>query len=136
MTDETLEESLKKLRDLTDEETEVFDVTAKGNGAPEIVVEEIDISKIGPSAMEPVKEGGKVRIEGQSLTGDKEDIILTGKVRGVSPVVLPNVGVVGYEYIVELDDTSILPTDSGAPYPYSCITVALESCIPVGEDDD
>ena len=75
-----------------------------------------------------------VEITGKS--GPEEDspeITVRGRIRGLAPINTP-FGIIGFDYIVALDNPSELPTsDPDKPYGYSCITAPKEICKPVEE---
>lgn len=131
---ETPQEILEKLKALAEENAGILGTNEPNReGMIAEIIQEVDLTDESEvTRSEPLGEGQRIRIEGRSMVDDEEgDIVnLTGKVRGVSPVVIPGQGIVGYEYIVELDDTKLLPTDGGEDYPYSCITIAIEACTP------
>ena len=127
--DATQDDIIARLKQAAAEDDEPLDPTNLVSGPPKEDEEEQQIV--------PLTEGRHVRISGTVTDGKSEGspVTLTGRIRGVAPVRTP-FGIVGYDYIVELDNPSELPTDGGEAYPYTCITIDLKACQPIDEEDD
>lgn len=87
--------------------------------------------------IEWLPNGAKVSITAPiDIKNPNETLTLTGTVRGTAAI--PMGRDISPGYIVELDDTSRIPTDDGVPFEYTCVVFPIFIVTPIteGQTDD